>query len=477
MSEQFSMDLPSDVLALLEILNKNGYEAYVVGGCVRDALLNKKPHDYDICTSATPSQIKEAFRLAGYKTYDTGIKHGTISVNNNDELYEITTFRIDGKYSDGRHPDNVTFTTNLIDDLSRRDFTINAMAYNNKVGLVDPFGGKKDLENKTLKCVGNPADRFKEDALRILRAARLVSRYGFGFDIPTLKAMEESKTLLDLIASERIQSEFSQFLLSASPDVLDECRGIIAQFLPEVESTFEFPEDMYCHVKSLWRITIETIDLLCEDIILRLTAMFQNIGRPSTYTIQNGIPCFPGYCEKTVEMTDAALTRLKFDNTTKRNVLDILKYQDKPITKDPAVLKAVMNKIGVENTTRLVRLLTANTLAYKKVRTRDGRSEEEFNKETQQIDEKIRKLYQTDSKICEIVANGECYRLKDLVVNGNDIISIGIPEEKDVGIVLNALLKDVLKHPEHNSKKFLMDRAEKEIERLELSRTENFSLF
>ena len=477
MAESFSMQIPSDVLALMEVLEKEGHEAYVVGGCVRDAMLGKVPHDYDMCTSATPTQIKEAMRAAGYKTYDTGIQHGTISVNNHDELYEITTFRIDGEYSDGRHPDQVIFTTNLIDDLSRRDFTINAMAYNYKVGLIDPYDGATDLDKKIIRCVGNPVDRMNEDALRILRGVRLSAKYGLTFEPMTFAAIEETKTLLDLLAPERVQAELIQLVTISPSEVLETSKTIMAQIIPDLELTYEFPEDMYCRVKNLWKLTLETLDNVWEDLVVKLAALLQNIGRPSTYQVINGVGQSPGYCEKTVEMADKILRDLKFDNQTRKNVLDVLRYQDKPITKDPAVLKAVMNKIGVENTNRLSRLLIANTMAYKQVRDVSGMTLEETQKENQKISEKLQQLYKTEQRIAEIVVNKEPYRLQDLAIKGNDILELGVPEPKDVGVVLNTLLKDVLKHPEHNTKEFLLNKAEKEIAKLEQTRDNDFTLF
>lgn len=477
MAESFSMQIPSDVLALMEVLENAGHEAYVVGGCVRDAMLGKVPHDYDMCTSATPTQIKEAMRAAGYKTYDTGIQHGTISVNNNDELYEITTFRVDGEYSDGRHPDSVTFTKNLLDDLARRDFTINAMAYNYKVGLVDPYEGSTDLEKKIIRCVGNPIDRMNEDALRILRGVRLGAKYGFTIEPLTLAAMEETKSLMDMLAPERIQSELAQLITISQTEMLETSKTLLAQIMPEIELTYDFPEDMYCRVKNLWKLTLQTLDNVWEDLVLKIAALLQNIGRQPTYQVINGVGQSPGYCEKTVEMADKILRDLKFDNQTRKNVLDVLRYQDKPITKDPAILKAVMNKIGVENTRRLTKLLIANTIAYQKVRCVEGMTEEEIKKENDKIFDKLKKLYQTEAKISEIVIDKEPYRLQDLAIKGNEVLELGVPEPKDVGVILNTLLKDVLKHPEHNTKEFLLDKAEKEIEKLEQTRDNDFTLF
>lgn len=477
MAESFSMQIPSDVLALMEVLENAGHEAYVVGGCVRDAMLGKVPHDYDMCTSATPTQIKEAMRAAGYKTYDTGIQHGTISVNNNDELYEITTFRVDGEYSDGRHPDNVTFTKNLLDDLARRDFTINAMAYNYKVGLIDPHDGATDIEKQLVKCVGNPFDRMNEDALRILRGVRLGAKYGFTFEPMTFAAMEETKSLLELIAPERIQAELVQILTISPSEVLETSKTLLAQIIPDLELTYEFPEDMYCRVKNIWKLTLETLDNVWDDLILKLAALLQNIGRRATYQIINGVGQSPGYCEQTVKMADKILRDLKFDNQTRKNVLDVLRYQDKPITKDPSVLKAVMNKIGVENTQRLTKLLIANTTAYKQIRSVDNMTREQIRAEDQKILDKLKQLYKAEQKIVEIVANKEPYRLQDLAIKGNEILELGVPEPKDVGVILNTLLKDVLKHPEHNTKKFLLDKAEKEIEKIEQVRDNDFTLF
>jgi tRNA nucleotidyltransferase (CCA-adding enzyme) len=477
MAESFSMEIPSDVLALMEVLENAGYETYVVGGCVRDAMLGRTPHDYDMCTSATPTQIKEAMRAAGYKTYDTGIQHGTISVNNNDELYEITTFRIDGEYSDGRHPDSVTFTTNLIEDLSRRDFTINAMAYSYKVGLIDPFEGGQDIDKQIIRCVGNPSERLAEDALRILRAMRLSTKYGFTIEPMTMSAMEETKSMLDLIAPERIQAELIQYFSFTTADALDMSRNILAKIIPEVELTYDFPEDMYCKLKDFWKFTAQTVEEIWEDVILRVAAFLQNLGRPCVYEIVNGQPTFHGHCQKTLEIAESVLTNLKFDNKSKKDILDILRFQDKPITKDPAVLKAVMNQIGHQNTNRLIQLLIANTKAYQKIRYLEIGNTLDWKDEEKRISEKIKQLYAAEVKVAEVVINKEPYRLQDLAVKGNDIIELGVSRPQDIGIVLNNLLKDVLKHPEHNTKAFLLDKAEKELSAIEKNRDSDFTLF
>ena len=281
------LEIPKKAEIILQILEKAGFEAYVVGGCVRDSILGRTPNDWDITTSATPQQVKELF----HRTVDTGLQHGTVTVVIDKEGFEVTTYRVDGEYEDGRHPKEVTFTASLEEDLKRRDFTINAMAYNPTEGLVDLFGGMQDIENKIIRCVGDPLERFTEDALRIMRAVRFSAQLGFEIEEETKKALTVMAPNLVHVSAERIQVELVKLLMSPHPDYLRTAyeAGITRQFLPEFDLCMETPQNTPHHCYTVGEHILHSLLYVRADKILRLTMLLHDIGKPSVRkTDENG---------------------------------------------------------------------------------------------------------------------------------------------------------------------------------------------
>ena len=319
--------IPPGAARILRVLEDHGYEAFVVGGCVRDSLLGRNPNDWDITTSALPLQVKALFR----RTIDTGLKHGTVTILMDGEPFEVTTYRVDGEYLDGRHPSEVTFTASLQEDLQRRDFTINAMAYSEKKGLQDLFGGLPDLEKGLIRAVGDPAKRFGEDALRIMRAVRFAAQLGYEVEEDTVQAMKELAPTLSKISAERIAAELEKLLVSPHPEKLKmayEC-GITAVILPEFDRCMETAQNNPHHKYSVGEHTIVSIGNARPDRILRYTMLMHDMGKPSCKTTdEQGIDHFYGHQEVSAQMANDILRRLKSDNETRRSVSKLVRYHD-----------------------------------------------------------------------------------------------------------------------------------------------------
>ena len=435
------IQIPEQANFILEKLQASGHEAYVVGGCVRDALLGREPHDWDITTSALPQEVKEIFD----RTVDTGLKHGTVTVMMGREGYEVTTYRVDGVYEDGRHPKEVTFTPNLREDLQRRDFTINAMAYCPSEGLVDLFGGREDLENGVIRAVGDPMQRFSEDALRIMRAVRFSAQLGYEIEPATLAAAKTLAPTLQKISSERLRDELEKILLSDRPDYLRKAyeAGITRQFLPEFDRCMETPQVNPHHCYTVGEHTLKGITLIRSDKILRLTMLLHDIGKPSCRTTDDrGIDHFYGHQDESAEMALGILRRLKYDNDTIRKVTTLVRYHDLSVRLTaPKVRKAVV-KIGEDLFPLFLEVKQADLLA-----------QSDYMR-----DDKQDKLDQLRTIYAGIVARGDCLSLKDLAVKGADIIAAGVAPGKKVGSILSQMLDDVLDVPEHNDKDYLMGR-------------------
>lgn len=449
---EIKINIPAPVYFIIQELEKCGYEAYMVGGCVRDSVLGREPHDYDICTSARPDEILKVFPYE--EIIPTGLQHGTVTILINDEAYEVTTYRIDGKYSDNRRPDKVEFTSNLIEDLKRRDFTINAMAYNPKTGLIDPFNGMEDIKNHIIRCVGNPKDRFSEDALRILRAIRFAAVLDFIIAEETHKAIIKLKDTLSNISMERINSEFCKIINSSNPEYyLNEYRDVISVFIPELIQSFDFKQnnpyhcyDVYYH--SLFALNSYAIACLYmwkedrNDIIVRLALFFHDIGKPFCETMDvNGISHFYGHAKISAEMTNEIMKRMKFDNETREGVVELISYHDATFKVDEKCIKRFLNKIGEKQFRRLLTLhyfdICAQSPKYKKTRL-----------------DKITELEQLLEKILQ---EKQCFSLKDLAVNGNDVKKVMmIKEGKDIGYWLNEILNRVIDGELKNNKEDLI---------------------
>lgn len=435
------INIPNAPKQLMKILLDAGYEAYVVGGCVRDFLLNRDPHDWDICTNAFPEQMHDVFR--NMHVIDTGLQHGTLTVMLDKEAYEITTYQKDGDYSDHRHPDSVEFVGNLAEDLSRRDFTVNAMAADVGGNIVDLFDGESDLKNGILRCVGNPDERFQEDALRILRALRFVSRFGFVVDDKTEKAMLKNKGLLREVSAERVAKELSEILMGDNCILpLRSCYEILAVWIPEITPTVNFWQYNQHHYLDVWGHTITAIANSPKDLYIRLALLYHDLGKPKCFSVDDGVGHFYGHAAASKDIAEKSLRNLKFDNRTVEVVTQLVEAHDRTIEPRKPVIRRCLNKFGKEQFMRLIYVKEADKSAQMSVR-----GEQQFSTG------KIIAL------VDEIEAQKDCFMLKDLAVNGHDLMDIGIPAGKILGSILNELLEEVMNETMANEKDVLLKRA------------------
>lgn len=441
MDKTVKIRIPAGAEQILHRLEEKGFEAYVVGGCVRDSLLGREPHDWDITTSATPQQVKRIFP----RTVDTGLKHGTVTVLLDREPYEVTTYRIDGDYLDGRHPSGVTFTRNLREDLQRRDFTINAMAYSDSRGLQDCFGGLADLEKGLIRAVGDPEKRFGEDALRIMRAVRFAAQLGYAVEEETLRAMKALAPTLSRISAERIAAELEKLLVSPHPEMIRmawEC-GITAVVLPEFDRCMETTQNNPHHCYSVGEHTIHSLMQARRDRVLRLAMLLHDFGKPACKTTDDkGIDHFYGHPEKSAALANQILRRLKYDNDTRRAVVRLVRFHDRKVrlTK-PGVRKAVM-EIGEDLFPLFLEVKDADLYA------------QSLYQRQEKVEEmaEIRRLY------AQILEAGDCLSLRDLAVSGDDLIAAGMKPGKEIGLVLQEMLRDVVDVPAHNDRDYLLQR-------------------
>lgn len=434
---KFTIEIPSKINCALQTLQEAGYEAYIVGGCVRDALLGKEPHDWDITTSATPAEIQKIFR--SFQQILTGIKHGTVIVIAHGEPIEITTFRIDGNYSDGRRPDCVSFTKNIVDDLARRDFSINACASNGKL-LLDPFGGQNDLKDRLVRCVGNPIERFTEDALRILRGIRFASVLNFKVEEKTKKAMFACKNLLKNVSQERITVEFCKILLGSNvKDTILEFQEVFAFIIPEIKDMVSFEQHSNKqHVYDVFERSLKAVELAEYDLILRVALLFHNIAQPRFYPNQNGERYF-----HSSKMTETILKRMRFSNADTRIITELVSYHDTPIEASSKGIKNLLSKIGEAQFRRLLKVKRAGILAQNQAFQSD----------------KLGELSAIEQILNEVLSKNSCFSLSDLALNGNTLVQLGIPEGKTIGMILNQLLEMVLNEEVENDQDTLLEKA------------------
>lgn len=441
------IQLPEKVRQIIETLQSHGYEAYAVGGCVRDSLLGREPGDWDITTSALPEQTKALFE----RTFDTGIEHGTITVLLDKEGFEVTTYRIDGKYEDSRHPKEVTFTRSLSEDLRRRDFTINAMAYNEASGIVDLFGGMKDLEHKVIRCVGDAKARFGEDALRIMRAVRFAAQLGFEIEETTKEAIRLLAPNLRQISAERIQVELIKLLVSPNPDQIRLAYelGITRVILPELDVLMKTEQETPHHKYNVGEHTICALKNCEADKILRLTLLFHDMGKPSKKTFdENGRAHFKGHAEVSEVLAKDIMHRLKFDNDTLRKVTRLVYYHDYRMPATFRNVRRAMNKIGEDLFPYYMQIRKADTLA-----------QSEYRRE-----EKLQNLKEIEEIYQEICRQNQCVSLKTLAVKGGDLLQAGVEKGPQIGVILNRLLELVIEEPELNQKELLLKAAEEIIQ-------------
>lgn len=438
------MLIPVSVKKVLYMLESAGYEAYVVGGCVRDALMGIEPHDYDVTTSAEPRAVKEIFK--DYTVIETGIKHGTVTLLMENYLVEITTFRTEGEYIDGRHPSQIFFAKNLEEDLTRRDFTINAMACDLNGEIHDYFGGEEDLKRGVIKAVGEAESRFKEDALRIMRALRFAAVTGFEIEEGTAKAMEKCKELLNKISGERLREELIKLLCGKNAKaIILKYWNVLAVFMPELALLKGFEQKNPYHIYDVLEHTAVAVENVPKDPVLRLSAFFHDIGKPLCFTVDEaGVGHFYGHSHISEEIAKNIMNRLKFDNETKRKVLQIVKYHDVQIDANISHVKRALNKYSAEGFFNLLEIKRADTLAQNLC----CRSRLTNLDELKEIAE-------------EIIRQEQCFSLKDLAINGKDLISIGMSPGKELGETLNLLLEAVIDEQVSNERARLLEFVQK----------------
>ena len=422
------INIPDAPKQLMKVLLDAGYEAYVVGGCVRDFLLGREPHDWDICTNALPEQMKECF--VSYRVIETGLQHGTLTVMVDHVGYEITTYRTDGEYTDHRHPDSVQFVGTLQEDLMRRDFTINAMAADISGKIRDFYDGQFDLEHKWIRCVGNPHKRLTEDPLRILRAMRFESKLGFSIEENTENAMRRHRHLLQYISAERINSELTGILMGDCYSTLTCFSDVLSVCIPEIEPCINFQQNNPHHNRDVWGHTIFAISAAPKDPYTRLALLYHDIGKPLCYSFDGGVGHFYGHAAVSKDIAEKSLRKLRFDNRTIKSVIQLVESHDRTIEPQKPVIRRCLNKMGLEQFLRLLDVKEADYAAQAQLYG-DRLHKAEILQIMQEI--LMAQKYQE-----------ECFTLKDLAINGNDLIQLGYKPGKEIGTVLNQLLEMVI---------------------------------
>ena len=427
----------------IEILHSCGYEAYFVGGCVRDALMGLTANDVDITTSALPIQTIKAFE--GYRVIATGIKHGTVTVLIDGEPIEITTYRCDGEYLDHRHPESASFTSDISEDLCRRDFTVNAMAYSPKRGFVDLFGGREDLEAGVIRAVGDPEKRFDEDALRIARAVRFASQKDFVIEERTAQAIRKQLPLLAHVSAERCFVELRKLIIGRGAErVMTEFPEVISALVPPLKPCIGFEQHNPHHIYDVYRHTARAVGAAPFDEDVRLAALLHDVGKPSTFSIKDGVGHFYGHSEASVELARQTLEALKCDNARMQRVLTLIKYHDPVIAPEKTRVKRLLGKIGQELFYKLLDLKSADNLA-----------------QAPMCAERLKEYDELRRIAREITEASECFSLKSLDINGDDLIALGVPRGKDIGRILSTLLNAVMDGEIENNKSALIDKVNK----------------
>ncbi len=437
---------PNNVGYIIEKLNLCGFEAFMVGGCVRDSILGRAPKDWDITTNALPEDIKRIFE----KTYDTGIKHGTVSVVIDKENIEVTTYRIDGEYSDFRRPDYVEFTSDIKEDLARRDFTINAIAYNPKEGLIDYFGGLKDLKDCQIKAVGNGNKRFHEDALRMLRAIRFSAQLDFEIEEDTFDAIKKCSHLIKNISYERIREEIDKILISPKPMYFNYLyhTGLLEYLIPEFVACYNTKQNNPYHVYNVADHIMHTVENVKNTSILRWTMLLHDIGKPQKRTTDNdGIDHFYGHQQVSAEYANVILNRLRFDKEAIKKITNLIHYHDIGIFDTERSIRQVISKVGEDSFLELIEVQKADAMGQNRI----------------YLDERMIKFDNIIKIYNRIKSERQCLNRRDLAINGYDLISIGMEPGKDLKNMLNYLFECVIENPELNDKQKLIDLASKRL--------------
>lgn len=441
------IQMPQQVHRIIDVLNLHGYNGYIVGGCVRDSILKKVPNDWDICTNCTPEKMLDLF--SSFKVIPTGLKHGTLTIVINGDNYEVTTYRIDGEYTDGRRPEEVEFTNDLKEDLKRRDFTINAMAYNDDDGLIDYYGGMEDIYNEKIRCVGDPVERFSEDYLRMLRAIRFSAQLGYNLDDDTYGAIKKSsKNIID-ISKERVRGELNKILMANTPSEglnLLSTSGILKYIMPELEVCVGFQHHNPHHDQDVFNHILNVVDHTENDLILRLSALFHDIGKPATFSLdEKGIGHFYNHHMKGSEITKKIMKRLKYDNKSIEQVVVLVKeHMSSYENAGDKAIKRLINRVGVNNIDRLLKLQIADVIGAAK-----GND--------------ISSILKLRCRVEKILDEKQPLSIEDLEINGHDLIQLGVPKGKQIGVILNELLEIILENPELNRKDNLVEILEKKL--------------
>lgn len=425
---------------IIKTLNRAGYEAYAVGGCVRDALLGREPQDWDICTSALPEETMECFPHC--RIHTIGLKHGTILLIMDGEGCEVTTYRTDGAYTDHRHPDGVTFVRSLREDLARRDFTINAMAWHPGKGLIDFFDGKNDLKNGVIRCVGEPERRFEEDGLRILRGLRFASRYGFRIEEATGQAIHQKRELLRLVAGERVLEELRGFFQGKSAgELLMNYRDVFSVIMPELAPMFDHPQYNPHHCYDVWEHTCHAVEWVAGDATLGLTMLFHDAGKPKCFTRdKNGVGHFHGHPVESARIAERVLKRLHCDTKTRENILTLIEWHDRLRIFNRKNARAMLAELGEEQTRQLFVVMEADARAQNPA----------------QLEAKLEALGKGKAILEELLKEDACFTLKALKVQGRDLIDLGWKPGPELGEALHWLLDAVMEERVPNEREALL---------------------
>lgn len=432
--------IPKGAAIILDTLRDNGFEAYVVGGCVRDSLLGRVPKDWDICTSAMPNDVERCF--SGRKIVETGVQHGTVTVFVDGVGFEVTTFRTDGKYSDNRRPDSVEFVNDIELDLSRRDFTMNAMAYNDEVGLVDPFGGMESIQNKVIACVGNPDDRFSEDALRIMRTLRFASTYEFSISPNTAMSIHRNAELLNNIAAERINLELCKLLKGNGVlCVLQTYSDVISVIVPELAQCVGFNQNNRFHQYDVYEHIAHAVShYKGDDDVVNVALMLHDVGKPLCYSEDERGGHFYNHASTSGAITEKVVSRLRFDSQSKHDIVELVFNHAATIEPNARTVKKWLNKLGEKQFFRLMDLRLADIQAHA-----EGTQSSRLERRDKAV-ELARK----------ILASNQCFTIKDLAINGKDVMQTGIQEGPIVGAALNVALEGVINDRVQNEKQELL---------------------
>ncbi len=433
--------LPEKPSFIIERLYESGYEAYAVGGCIRNMLLGMKPKDYDFTTNASPEEIKAVF--SDLKVVDTGIRFGTVTVVIDKEPFEITTYRIDGEYSDNRRPENVSFTSELSEDLRRRDFTVNALAYNHREGLIDLFGGSDDLDKRVIKAIGDPDKRFNEDGLRILRALRFASQYNMTIDKATSESIHRNRLLLKGIAAERIAEEFNKLICGDCESILREYNDVISVFIPEITACVGFEQHTKYHNRDVFEHILATVSAIRPEKYLRLAMLFHDIGKPLYFTFENGVGHFKGHAKGSTEIAERYLRNYRYDRDTAEKILTLVRYHDIVLENRDNLIKRYLNRFGVDMFFDIVDVHIAD----------DSGKAPEYMK-------RIKGYKEIKERAKKIISEQECFSLKNLVINGNDLKKLGYKGE-EIGKELKRLLDMVIEDNSLNKKEILISKAKR----------------